>query len=89
MFPNLTESLHFPIIKNKTIYEQTLPINLNISGFDRTLLNAPTNLKDCINSYITQKFLIFKKGMKPQYEMLTKISFLIITSWTSLCLLQQ
>ena len=34
MFPNLTESLHFPISKNKTMYKQTLPINLNISGFD-------------------------------------------------------
>ena len=37
------------------MYEQTLPINLNISGFDRILLNAPTNLKDFINSYIKQK----------------------------------
>ena len=55
MFPNLTESLQFPIIKNKTTYEQTLPINLNISGFNRMLLNAPTNLKDFINSYIKQK----------------------------------
>ena len=55
MFPNLTESLQFPLIKNKTMYEQTLPINLNISGFDKTLLNAPTNLKDFINSYTKQK----------------------------------
>ena len=37
MFPNLTESLPFPIIKNKIMYQQTLPINLNISGFDRIL----------------------------------------------------
>ena len=37
------------------MYEQTLPINLNISGYDRTLLNAPTNLKDFINSYIKHK----------------------------------
>ena len=55
MFPSLTESLQFPIIKNKTTYEQTLPINPNISGFDRTLLNALTNLKDFINSYLKQK----------------------------------
>ena len=33
MFSNLTESLQFLIIKNKTTYEQTLPINPNISGF--------------------------------------------------------
>ena len=37
------------------MYEQTLPINLNISGFVRTLLNAPTNLKDFLHSYIKQK----------------------------------
>ena len=55
MFPNLTESLQFLIIKNKSTYEQTLPINLNISGFDRMLLNAPPNLKDFINSYIKWK----------------------------------
>ena len=26
-FPNLTETLEFPIIKNKTTFEQTLPIS--------------------------------------------------------------
>ena len=55
MFPNLTESLQFPLIKNRTTYKQTLPINLNISGFDKTLLNAPTNLKDFINSFTKQR----------------------------------
>ena len=40
------------------MYEETLPINLNISGFDRMLLNAPTNLKDFINSYIKQKEIL-------------------------------
>ena len=55
MFPNLTKSLQFLIIKNKTTYEQTLPINLNISGYERTLLNITTNLKDFIHSYIKQK----------------------------------
>ena len=38
MFPNLTESMQFPLFKNRTTYEQTLPINLNITGFDTTLL---------------------------------------------------
>ena len=55
MFPNLTESLQFLLIKNKTTYEQTSPINLNILGFDKTLLHAPTNLKDFICSYTKQK----------------------------------
>ena len=55
MFPNLTELLQFPLIKNRTTYEQILPINLNISGFDKTLLHASTNLKDFINSYTMKK----------------------------------
>ena len=32
-----------------------MPINLNISGFDRMLLNVPINLKDFIHNYIKQK----------------------------------
>ena len=55
MFPNLTESLQFPLIKNRTTYEKTLPININISKFDTTLLNTPTNLKDFMHSYPTQR----------------------------------
>ena len=51
MFPNLTESLQFPLVKNKTTYKQTLPTNLNITGFDKTLLNAP------INPYHTEGYL--------------------------------
>ena len=31
MFPNLTETLKFPLIRNRTTYQQTLPVNLNIS----------------------------------------------------------
>ena len=68
MFPNLADSLQFQLIGNRTTYEQTLPINLNISKFDTTLLNALINLKDFINSYVKKKkFLICKKGMKQQY----------------------
>ena len=33
-FPNLTESLEFPIIRKTTTFEQTLPISLNVSNFD-------------------------------------------------------
>ena len=50
-FPNLTESLEFPIIRNKTIFKQTLPISLNISKFDPTLLAASNDLKEFVNSY--------------------------------------
>ena len=68
MFPNFTESLQVPPIKNRITYEQILHINLNISGFDKTLLHASTNLKDFINRYtVKKKFLIWKKGMNPQY----------------------
>ena len=43
MFPNLMDS--FPLIKDKTTYEQPLPVNLSIPDFDRSLPHAPTNLK--------------------------------------------
>ena len=36
MFPNLTESLDLPIIKNRTTFKQILPVSLNISNFDKT-----------------------------------------------------
>ena len=64
-FPNLTESLEFPIIKNKTMFEQTLPISLNVSKFDSTLLTASSDLRDFIHWYIHDKEinLICKKGM--------------------------
>ena len=55
MFPNLTESLKFLVIKNRTMYKQTLPISLNISRFYKTLLTALTNLKDFMNSYAKHK----------------------------------
>ena len=55
MFPNLTDSLRFLLIKNRTTYEQILPINLNVSDFDKSLLHASTNLKDFIHRYTTRK----------------------------------
>ena len=55
MFSYLIESLEFLIIKNRTPCEQTLPVSLNISKFDKTLLTATTDLKQFINSYTKQK----------------------------------
>ena len=52
--PNLTVS-EFPIIKNKTAFEQILPISLNISKFDSTLLTASSNLKGFIHWYTNNK----------------------------------
>ena len=66
-FPNLTESLEFPIIRNKTPFEQTLPISLNISKFDPTLLTASCDLKELLRAtLIIKEFLICKKGMIAQ-----------------------
>ena len=53
VFPNLTES--FPLIKDRTIYEQTLPLNLSVSSFDKSLLHASTNIKDFIEGYAKDK----------------------------------
>ena len=43
MLPNLTNP--FQLIKDRTTYEQPLPINLSIPDFDSSLQHAPTNLK--------------------------------------------
>ena len=55
MFPNLTNSLKFMLIKNRTMYEQILHVNLNVSDFDKSLLHVSTNLKDFINKYTKRK----------------------------------
>ena len=52
---NLSESLRFPMPKNKTTFKQTLPISLNISKFDSELQTAPKNLKDFIHQYKHKK----------------------------------
>ena len=41
-FPNLTQCLEFLIMRNKTTFEQTLPIFLNICKFDPILLTKNT-----------------------------------------------
>ena len=58
---NLTETLEFPILKNKTTFEQTLPISLNISKFDSKLLTAPRNLKDFVHQYNHNKEFFYLK----------------------------
>ena len=52
-FLNLTES--FLLIRDRSTYEQTLPFHLSISGFDKSLLHASTNLKDFIKGYVKDK----------------------------------
>ena len=48
---NLMEELEAPILSNKTTLEYALPIFLNKSTFDDTLLSAPLTLKEYINKY--------------------------------------
>ena len=52
---NVTEALGIAIIKNKTTFEQTLSISLNMSDFDLDLLTDPRNLKDFIHQYNCKK----------------------------------
>ena len=53
MFPNLTDS--FQLIKDRTSYEQPLPINPSVPNFDSSLLYLPTNLKSFMHDYIMNK----------------------------------
>ena len=53
MLPNLTDSL--PLIKDRTRYEQPLPLNLSVSNFDSSPRHAPTKLKDFMIDYIKDK----------------------------------
>ena len=59
MFPNLAESLMPPIIKNRTTFEQILPVSLDISQFATTLLTASTDLKEFISSYTKHKEIFY------------------------------
>ena len=52
---NLTEDLKFPILTNETTSELSLPIFLNNSKFDDSLLSAPQTLEDDITQYQQEK----------------------------------
>ena len=53
MFPNLTDL--YQLIKDKTTYEQPLPIILSTPNFDNSLLHMPTNLKSFMHDYAKNK----------------------------------
>ena len=74
-FPNLTESLEFLVIKNRTTFQQTLPISLNISKFDPTLLAASSNLKGFIDSYTNHKEISDLQGRHDSMELNTNKNF--------------
>ena len=74
-FHNLTESLEFLIIKNKTTFKQTLPISLNVSKFDYTLLTASSNLKDFIHQYTNDKEIFKLQERHYSTELTTNKNF--------------
>ena len=68
MLPNLTDSL--PIIRDRTRFEQLLPLNLSIPHFDNSLRHRPTKLKDFMNGYINNDKEIFDLQQKHAIESL-------------------
>ena len=56
MCSNLTNPL--PLIKDRTEYEQPLPLNLSIPGFDSLMKHAPTSMKDFMHDYIKHKEIL-------------------------------
>ena len=56
MLPNLTNP--FQLIKDRTTYEQPLPINLSIPDFDSSLQHVPTNLKNFMHDYANNKEIL-------------------------------
>ena len=69
MLPNLTDSL--PMIKDRTSYDQSLPLNLSIPHFDNSLRHRLTKLKDFMNGYINNDKEIFDLQQKDAIESLT------------------
>ena len=50
LLPNLTEGL--TLTRDRTSYEQPLPVFLNISYFDNSLTSRPSKLKEFVHNYI-------------------------------------
>ena len=70
-FPNLTESHEFSIIRNKTTFKQPLPISLNVSKFDPTLLTASSDLKEVIHWYTHDKEIFDLQERHDSIELIT------------------
>ena len=52
---NLTDSLKFPILLNRTAHELTLLISLQSFAFNSDLLKAPRTLKDFVHQFQHKK----------------------------------
>ena len=58
---NLTEEINIPTITNKSTSEVILPVFLNKSKFDESLLSAPLTLKEYISQYKCDKEIFDSK----------------------------
>ena len=74
-FPNLTESFEFLVVKERTTFEQTLPISLNISKFNPTLLMVSSDLREVINSYTNYKEIFDLQERHDNTELNTNKTF--------------
>ena len=79
--PTLTESLDFPIVKERTVFEQTLPISLNISKFDPTFLTVSSNLKEIINRYNNHKEIYELQQKHDNMELNANINFFSVITY--------
>ena len=89
---SLTETLEFPILKNKTTLEQTLPISLNISKIETELLTAPRTLRDFIHQYNHRKeiFDLEERHDNTDTNLPNRnFPFLTISCWMFFCSLLQ
>ena len=59
LLPNPTSPSQ--LIKDRSTYEQPLPINLSIPAFDNSLQLAPTNLKNFRHDYANNKEIFYLK----------------------------
>ena len=73
--------MEVPILTNKTTSEFTLPVFLNKSKFDDSLLSALQTLKDYIAQYKHEKEIFYLKEYIDELELetLDKISLLTIS----------
>ena len=60
-FDNLTNNLENHILQNWTMYEQVLPISLQMFNFDSKLLETPMTLTEFVHQYQQKKQVFDKK----------------------------
>ena len=76
-FDNLTDSLKFLILLNRTTYEQTLSISFKLFEFNSEFLKAPKTLKDFAHLFQHKKeiFDLQERHINKKLEMSNKNFF--------------